>query len=75
MLKSKSSKINIDPEPYVKYQNPSLSSSQDIVLTRLFHCYNGRVEGGTSVFWIFVDFRCGAWLFMVIHVIFKYENR
>ena len=26
--------INIDSKPYAKYQNPSLSGSQDIVLTR-----------------------------------------
>ena len=27
------------------------------------------------LFWFFGDFRCGALLFMVIHVIYKYENR
>ena len=27
------------------------------------------------LFWFFVDFRCGALLFMVIHVIYKYKNR
>ena len=27
------------------------------------------------LFWFFCDFRCGALLFMVIHVIYKYENR
>ena len=26
-------------------------------------------------FWFFVDFRCGALLFMVTHVIYKYKNR
>ena len=26
------------------------------------------------LFWFFGDFRCGALLFMVIHVIYKYEN-
>ena len=25
--------------------------------------------------WFFGDFRCGALLFVVIHVIYKYENR
>ena len=34
MLRSKSGHINIDPKPYAKYQNPSSSGSQDIVLTR-----------------------------------------
>ena len=27
------------------------------------------------LFWLFGDFRCGAILFMVIHVIYKYKNR
>ena len=27
------------------------------------------------LFWFFGDFRCGALLFMVIHVRFKYKNR
>ena len=26
-------------------------------------------------FWFFSDFRCGALLFMVIHVIYKYKNK
>ena len=27
------------------------------------------------LFWFFGDFRCGALLFVVVHVIYKYENR
>ena len=27
------------------------------------------------LFWFFGDFRCGALLIMVIHVIYKYKNR
>ena len=27
------------------------------------------------LFWFFRDFRCGALLFMVIHVIYKYKNK
>ena len=27
------------------------------------------------LFWFFGDFRCGALLFVVIHVIYKYKNR
>ena len=27
------------------------------------------------LFWFFGDFRCGALLFMVIHVLYKYKNR
>ena len=46
LLKSKSGHLNIDPKPYAKYQNPSSSGSQDIVLTRFSHCFNGKVEKG-----------------------------
>ena len=45
-LKSLSGHLNIDHKPYAKYQNPSSSSSQDIMLTRFSHCYNGKVEKG-----------------------------
>ena len=45
-LKNLSGRLNIDPNRYVKYQNPILSGSQDIVLTRFLYCYNGRVEKG-----------------------------
>ena len=45
-LQIKSGHLNIDPNPYVKYQNPSSSGSHDIVLTRFSHCYNGKVETG-----------------------------
>ena len=27
------------------------------------------------LFWFFGDFRCGALLFMVVHVVYKYKNR
>ena len=40
-LKSLSGRLNIDPNPYVKYENPSSSGCQGIVLTRFSHCYNG----------------------------------
>ena len=33
-LKSKAGHLNINPKPYAKYENPSSSGSQDIVLTR-----------------------------------------
>ena len=46
LLKSKSDHLNIDPNLYAKYHNPSSSSSQDIVLARFFYCYNDRVEKG-----------------------------
>ena len=38
-LKSKSGHLNNNPKLYAKYQKPSLSSSQDILLTRFFYCY------------------------------------
>ena len=31
--------------------------------------------GAALVFWFFVDYRCGALLFMVINVIYEYKNR
>ena len=43
-LKIQSGHLNIDPKLYAKYQHPSSSSSQDIMLTRFFNCYNARVE-------------------------------
>ena len=48
LLKSKSGHLNIDPDLYVKYQNPSSRGSQDIVLTRFLYWYNGRVEKGAQ---------------------------
>ena len=33
MLRSLSGHINIDPKTYAKYQNPSSSGSEDIVLS------------------------------------------
>ena len=45
-FKSKSDRLNIDPNQYIKYQNSSSSGSQDIVLTRFSHCYNITVENG-----------------------------
>ena len=47
-LKSKSGYLNIDPNLYVKYQNPSSKGSYDIVLTRFLYCYNGRFEKGAQ---------------------------
>ena len=46
--KSKSGHLNIDPNLYAKYENPSLRGSQDIVLTRFLYCYNGRVKKGAK---------------------------
>ena len=48
-LKSQSGHLNIDRKPYAKYENRSSSGSQDIVLTRFSHCYNGKVEKGHNL--------------------------
>ena len=39
--------------------------------------HSSLIEGfkAAFLFWFFGDFRCGALLFMVIHVIYKYKNR
>ena len=54
-LKSKSGHLNINPNLYVKYQNPSSRGSQDIVLTRFLYCYNGRVEKGAHFSQYFME--------------------
>ena len=46
----------IDPKPYAKYKNPSSSGSQDIVLTRFFHSYIGKVEKGALLSQYFTEF-------------------
>ena len=47
--------LNIDPNMYVKYQNPSSSGSQDIALKKFFYCYNGRVEKGAYLSLCFME--------------------
>ena len=47
-LKSKSGHLTIDLNLFVKYQNPGLRGTQDIMLTRFLYCYNGRVEKGAQ---------------------------
>ena len=43
--------------------------------TNLFKIFIAGRPKAALLFWFFVNFRCGALLFMVIHVIYKYENR
>ena len=50
-----------DPEGF------SFSSSPPVIFIA------GRPKAAL-LFWFFGDFRCGALLFMVIHVIYKYKN-
>ena len=52
-LKSKSGHLNMNPNLYVKYQNPSSRGSQDIVLT-IFLYY--RVEKGAQSSQYFTEF-------------------
>ena len=43
-----------------------------------FEAPNNFIDGrpkAALLFWLFGDFRCGALLFMVILVIYKYKNR
>ena len=52
--------LNIDPKLYAKYQKPSSSSSQDIMLTRFFYCYHARApkKGCNSVNFSWNLLRC-----------------
>ena len=50
-----------------------------LVIFSNFYCWPvifiaGRPKAAL-LFWFFGDFRCGALLFMVIHVIYKYKNK
>ena len=47
---------------------PQTSSSPPVIFIA------GRPKAAL-LFWFFGDFRCGALLFMVIHVIYRYKNR
>ena len=47
---------------------PQTSSSPPVIFIA------GRLKAAL-LFWFFGDFRCGALLFMVIHVIYKYKNK
>ena len=47
---------------------PQTSSSPPVIFIA------GRPKAAL-LFWFFGDFRCGALLFMLIHVICKYKNR
>ena len=55
-------------EARARVGRPQTSSSPPIIFIA------GRPKAAL-LFWFFGDFRCGALLFMVIHVIYKYENR
>ena len=51
--------LNIGPKLYAKYQNPSPSSSQDIMLTRFICCYKAsQQQGHNSVNFSWNFLRC-----------------
>ena len=47
------------------------NQSKHITDILFFYCF----AKAALLFWFFGDFRCGALLFMVIHVIYKYKNK
>ena len=55
-------------EARARVGRPQTSSSPPVIFIA------GRPKAAL-LFWFFGDFRCGALLFMVIHVIYKYRNR
>ena len=55
-------------EARARVGRPQTSSSPPVIFIA------GRPKAAL-LFWFFGDFRCGALLFMVIHVIYKYENK
>ena len=55
-------------EPRARVGRPRTSSSPPVIFIA------GRPKAAL-LFWFFGDFRCGALLFMVIHVIYKYKNK
>ena len=54
---------------YMKFLEDILNSSSPPVIF-----IAGRPKAALLL-WFFGDFRCGALLFVVIHVIYKYKNR
>ena len=55
-------------EARARVGQPQTSSSPPVIFIA------GRPKAALLV-WFFGDFRCGALLFMVSHVIYKYKNR
>ena len=55
-------------EARARVGRPQTSSSPPVIFIA------GRPKAAL-LFWFFGDFRCGALLFMVIHVIYKYKNK
>ena len=62
------SQIINSKEARARVGRPQTSSNPPVIFIA------GRPKAAL-LFWFFGDFRCGALLFMVIHVIYKYKNR
>ena len=58
----------VKAEERARVDRPQTSSSPPVIFIA------GRPKAAL-LFWFFGDFRCGALLFIVIHVIYKYKNR
>ena len=56
---------------YFNWYNRTVTN---LIIYYLIDTIAGRPKAAL-LFWFFGDFRCGALLFMVIHVIYKYKNK
>ena len=61
-------KYEFKAELRARVGRPQTSSSPPVIFIA------GRPKAALLL-WFFGDFRCGALLFVVIHVIYKYKNR
>ena len=53
---------------------PELDKTKEVKMAVFTDASFGRPKAALLL-WFFGDFRCGALLFVVIHVIYKYKNR
>ena len=69
--------LAVDRHIFIGGPIKNTGAPESVLLTPLVHHSNfiaGRPKTAL-LFWFFGDFRCGALLFMVILVIYKYKNR
>ena len=66
--KTSGRQFRLKAELRARVGRPQTSSSPPVIFIA------GRPKAAL-LFWFFGDFRCGALLFMVIHVIYKYKNK
>ena len=55
--------------PRARVGRPQTSSSPPVIFIA------GRPKEAALLLWFFGDFRCGALLFVIIRVIYKYKDR